>query len=354
LNYRESAYTLNCTGSELAAKLAKIDTLNAKLVEVQNELDVLNSNAAYITPEMFGAKGDGVTDDTLAFNQAMEYASNHYGMPVLLSAKTYFLSEGLTITIPGTKIIGTGKIHNDVTGEAKGTNIKSGINDYSVYISVSHVTIEGVSVKGGTNGFKINSSDSNNVLYGIHLKECHTYQTTDCGFIFERLVNCIFDTCTATKTNQGFLCATSGINSTSIEFNHCWARETTYAGFHLNWCYYCTFQNCLCDISKEYSIVLEYCKSISLDACGAEYVGCLCVSTDSDGISLISPFVAMPGKTPENYSYLEVAAKSASLFMSNNSKNAVIMGATSYDDDYEFQVHKDNEEVTIIGGLIHN
>lgn len=55
-----------------------------------------------VTPEAFGAVGDGITDDRVAFEQAI--AS---GKPVRLGPKTYGLSGQWTIATPGAVLIGT-------------------------------------------------------------------------------------------------------------------------------------------------------------------------------------------------------------------------------------------------------
>lgn len=63
---------------------ADIDALEGKL------------NSIFKTPEEYGAVGDGITDDTLAF-QAMLDDLQNYGV-ILLSNKTYRLTAGLILT----------------------------------------------------------------------------------------------------------------------------------------------------------------------------------------------------------------------------------------------------------------
>ena len=71
---------------------AKINT--AFLPEIEN---------AYVTPEMFGAKGDGTTDDTQALQSAVNSEK-----PVFLSEKTYKITSPLNVATENTTIYGSG------------------------------------------------------------------------------------------------------------------------------------------------------------------------------------------------------------------------------------------------------
>lgn len=53
-------------------------------------------SSGYVTPEMFGAKGDGVTDDTQAFVTACDYAMSS-GKRVVKLTKKYRLAQSVTI-----------------------------------------------------------------------------------------------------------------------------------------------------------------------------------------------------------------------------------------------------------------
>jgi hypothetical protein len=54
--------------------------------------DVKYLSAFYVTPEMFGAVGDGVTDDTKAINDCLLYCKEH-GFDCLFERKTYKVSK---------------------------------------------------------------------------------------------------------------------------------------------------------------------------------------------------------------------------------------------------------------------
>jgi hypothetical protein len=58
----------------------------------------------YVTPEMFGAVGDGATDDTTAIQSAIEYTNTVY-----FGDKKYRLTAQLTVTNRKTQLIGAGK-----------------------------------------------------------------------------------------------------------------------------------------------------------------------------------------------------------------------------------------------------
>lgn len=64
-------------------------------IAVERERIDLLSN--YVTPQMFGAKGDGVTDDTEAIRTALDYASEHGGI-MFIPHGEYFISETIEIS----------------------------------------------------------------------------------------------------------------------------------------------------------------------------------------------------------------------------------------------------------------
>ena len=98
----------------------------------------LQRDSAFSTPEMFGAKGDGVTDDYEAVSQAMAHAAETR-KPVLLT-KSYYL--GSQLTIPKTLLI-----EGSVIAPSSQSNIKpKSWNLKSAYpiVMQSHTTLRNV------------------------------------------------------------------------------------------------------------------------------------------------------------------------------------------------------------------
>lgn len=73
-----------------------------KIRKIESELAQTNAQLShitnYITYEMFGAKGDGVTDDGLAIKAAHEYA-NKNNLKVIATGKTYYIQNEVVVEI---------------------------------------------------------------------------------------------------------------------------------------------------------------------------------------------------------------------------------------------------------------
>lgn len=95
------------TESEIDTKVSELNSSISSEVsarqtadtELQNKINLLTN---YVTPEMFGAVGDGVTDDTNAVKSALEYDD-------VVMNKMYYISDTITIKNNGT-VRGTGYI----------------------------------------------------------------------------------------------------------------------------------------------------------------------------------------------------------------------------------------------------
>lgn len=90
---------------EVVDQLIPIKAIKVNNVTIPpDENHAVNIENVYITPENFGAVGDGVTDDSRAFTECFASANANHKY-ILLSAKTYLIGNTLT-NISNTNIIG--------------------------------------------------------------------------------------------------------------------------------------------------------------------------------------------------------------------------------------------------------
>lgn len=122
---------------------------------LQHEKDIVNQ---YVTPEMYGAKGDGVTDDSTAINSAL--AS---GKAVYFAKKTYLVSHPLTVS-SDCVIIGNGA----TITEDMATKLNTGY----VVLTASNckVTIRDLSIVGDWDNQQGRTRD--NKVIAIELQYC--------------------------------------------------------------------------------------------------------------------------------------------------------------------------------------
>lgn len=117
-------YRLSYTAEDIDEKLGKID--NAVLYAEQALTDeqkaqaranigaaaVGAGGATYVTPQMFGAKGDGVTDDTEAFLDAIDAIVNNGGGTLYIPVGEYIMTAPITFYCDKMDIVSDGAILN--------------------------------------------------------------------------------------------------------------------------------------------------------------------------------------------------------------------------------------------------
>lgn len=98
LNLKADLASPTFTGAPLAPTAA-VTVDNTQIATTEHVKNVL----PFVTPEMYGAVGDGVTNDAAAIQLAVDS-----GFPVMFGQKTYVVTS--TVTIPsGSKIMGSGQ-----------------------------------------------------------------------------------------------------------------------------------------------------------------------------------------------------------------------------------------------------
>lgn len=118
---------------------------NAQVEEYRKEVELLS---CWVTPQMFGAKGDGVTDDTDAFIQAFTHKT------VLIPNGTYVIKRGLSVA--GT-IIGADETNTLIL--FKGLSA----SEYALTITANFTSINNLSIVGEYEANNASSKDFNGV-----------------------------------------------------------------------------------------------------------------------------------------------------------------------------------------------
>lgn len=120
-------YKLSYTGAEINEKLGKVDELS-------------DSVAYYITPEKYGAVGDGVTDDSAAIQAAIDAAGG--SGTVYLQNKTYLIETGIIINSAYAKLVCDGLINYTGTGSAVAIKPTGGASLSRVDVRINRIEAE--------------------------------------------------------------------------------------------------------------------------------------------------------------------------------------------------------------------
>lgn len=225
--------------------------------------------SSFVKPQDFGAIGDGVTDDTAAFQKAIESA---YNKVLLVPYGKYLISSPLSIEEP-ICILGTQSIIKNYT--VNGTShapesyitTSSSINAIFV-ISSTNVTIRDIAIDANSKASYGLYSDDTNSISRINLENVHVKNAINDGFHLCMYLSS-FRLCTAFNCGRrGFsLGSSTGANMTSVSIQSCYA-DACPTGFYITHFVYSAMFSCAADNSTDAYVIIS--SSITIQSCGCE------------------------------------------------------------------------------------
>lgn len=257
-------------------------------------------------PRDFGAKGDGVTDDTAPLQKCLDAAAK-VNAHVRIPAGTYLTSLPLRVS-PTTMVQGEGKystyiqqvnadqdgIHFVYTNPQEGIALRGGLRDISVN-----------GTRGGT-GVGIYAAILNadgtiatgKPLFGGEFLNVMVRYFSSHGFWFRGFFGSVVSHCDSWENGgHGFFFdgGTIGLDGygtyqTSTRVDTCYANACDGWGYYATKQQYSTYQNTSCDSCTEGAYYLRDCTAIAFLACGAESTeATLVTSGDPNEVGLPDP-----------------------------------------------------------------
>ena len=172
----------------------------------------------YITPEMFGAVGDGITDDTNALISCLSYKNIE-----LTANKTYLISDSLTL---GDNICIKG---NNAT--LSFINVTTNIDEQAVdgaciYITGNNVTLKDINFIGDNAWIRRPYTWESNfdAWYTLRVKTKSLFTINGCDKLFLENLN-----------SKGFRNQFVMRNTTNFKINNCYVNETLADGFFIGY-----------------------------------------------------------------------------------------------------------------------
>ena len=207
------------------------ETLTPNMENVQdNSISVQKlvlGTLGYVTPQMFGAVGDGVTDDLQAFKNMLQFESSFYIIP----NGEYYLSNSITIDKSDVTIMMGSNAHIFTNTETDyGYTIGIGATNGSKVIS--NITIDGGIISNTTQGEVVNCI---RVMYAKNVKIMNTRftnATNNAIAVFNGVHDIIIRNIIIDKAYESGI--TVSYESSYVVIDNVTIKETTYDGIRIS------------------------------------------------------------------------------------------------------------------------
>ena len=254
------AYTITGNKTGIKAGLVKIFSTNVMFAGTWNVVE------AY--PEWFGAKGDGVTDDTNSIQKSIDFSQK----VILTQIYKIALKPGSTniINIPDKhSIIGKRvdfNTHNILIQEKTSCTVF----DIGSYCSVEGLSIINSSLHLDQDIIGFNVNKKTNVKIGACVSRNLTI-----GFKLISITSNI-ESCFVTDCKHGFVTAgySGSASSTSLKLNNCYVTNSRNTAYVISSLAYSCLINCsadYCALNGGYVYSITNSDDVSLYSCGCEF-----------------------------------------------------------------------------------
>lgn len=231
--------------TEIIGYIGDLDNLTTtdktNLVSAINELvSINNNNKYYVTPEEFGAVGDGSTDDTTALQSAIDS-----GYPVILKEKKYRITDTLIVDISKASLRGTSarsKIYADFSTSKPAiqiyTTATGSVFDMSEEdVQIGNFAIEGVLNTKVADGIQI--SDIVGGTYESRISHLKLYKITykdirRCTILGSHVWYCYFECLMSLRALYSLYTIDNTDTGEAITFNNCFfANSYLYTNINM-------------------------------------------------------------------------------------------------------------------------
>lgn len=259
-------------------------TANGAVINLQNQIDALNAKLSSLIFNVkdYGAVGDGVTDDTQAFKDAIDALPLHGTLYIPMGE--YILSDKLSINKP-VRLLGsyTGwDVFNstaDITvDEFKESLLVFSNNDFAIEVKTLGFIMENITIEktNGSHGVYLDNSTSLIETFDRFniIRNCTIYSssnnTGNYGLMINKCGLSLFECVHVEGFNVGY--AILGTINTSLTFINCWAANYVTTGWSIRNLKYSSFINCAADTieTSANGYVITACEGLEFVACGAE------------------------------------------------------------------------------------